>query len=77
MLASRIFSLDINFRNSLKLAIVAMIPPVLLDLMYGIMDKGISASFLSYMGVYALSMAILLVDLIQNPDSTDDIDSIS
>ncbi len=72
LFVARILSLSLTFGEACKLAVIGMIPPVLLDVMYGALDKGISAGILSYIGVYILSMAILFVDLYQNPVIPED-----
>jgi hypothetical protein len=65
---AKILSVTLPYGKAVRIAALGMIPPVLLDLSYGILGQGFNAGFWAYFGMYMVALFILLFDLKQNPE---------
>ncbi len=72
---AKILSTPLLYGKAIRIAALGMIPPVLLDLSYGILGPGFTAGFWAYFGMYMVALFILLLDLKQNPEQDPRLDN--
>lgn len=63
--AARSYSVALTYGEGVKIAVVAMVPPVVLDLFLDLSGLNIPMSFILYFGLYIALLIFAVRDLVQ------------
>lgn len=72
MLAARLFGASLGYAESVKIAVVCMVIPVVVEFLYNFSEPGITSNVLIYYAVYLVAIVLVVRDLVVSDARTHD-----